>query len=182
MPIAKSQIIPMIEDAFAKETTPGRDLSGTSLAFSPQRDMLVLRTKASPAKKCTPKQLWQRSMYRDADCFWRCITPAQRAKWTEFYNDHENEWKGMAGAPKKAATAKPKLKTKDLSQRSLFFKRALRFNLEPFLSKYLCAAWHVTSITKENGTWKIEAKIISTAEQEPTDYLDEQQRLIRVRW
>lgn len=182
MPVTKSQIIPMIEDSFKKGTRAGQDISGTDIAFSQYTYASIYKTKSIPSKTCTPKQLWQRSLYRDADCLLRCMTPAQRSKWKQFYDDHPELWKAQSKKASPASSEARKLLSKDLSQRSLFFKMALKFNLEPFLSEYLKAKWHITSITKNDDGWTVEAKIIpkDITPEQATDYLDN--RLIKIRW
>jgi len=179
---AKSYLMTLAEDSLALETRPGVDLSGIDLNASPQNQMLVLRTKPTPSKTLTEKQQWQRSLYCDADAFYRSMNMAQMSLWKQFYQDMLEQGKIPQARGKPRKDARSYLKTTTMNQRQYFFYRALKFNLEPFLSQYFKAKWHVASAIVTEQTIDVEARIVSTAELEPTNYLDEQGRLIRIRW
>jgi len=179
---AKSYIMTLAEDSLALETRPGVDISGTDLNVSPQNQMLVLRTKPEPSKTLTEKQQWQRSLYCDADAFYRNMNMAQMNAWKQFYQDMLSQGKIPQARGKPRKDAREYLKTTTMSQRQYFFYKALKFDLEPFLSEYFKSRWHVTSAMVTEQSIDVEARIVSTAELEPVDYLDEQGRLIRIRW
>jgi len=179
---AKSYLMTLAEDSLALETRPGVAISGTDLNVSPQNQMLVLRTKPAPSKTLTEKQQWQRSLYCDADAFYRNMNMAQMNAWKQFYQEMLSQGKIPQARGKPRKDARSYLKSTIMSQRQYFFYRALKFNLEPFLSQYFKAKWHVASMMVTEQTITVEAKILSTASLEPIDYLDEQGRLIRIRW
>jgi len=172
----------LAEDSLALETRPGVDLSGIDLNASPQNQMLVLRTKPAPSKTLTEKQQWQRSLYCDADAFYRSMNLSQMSLWSKFYQEMQKEGKIPQARGKPRKDARKYIKTTTMNQRQYFFYKALRFNLEPFLSKYFKARWHVASMMVTEQTIDLTARIVSTATLEPIDYLDEQGRLIRIRW
>ena len=179
---AKSYLMTLAEDSLALETRPGVDLSGIDLNASPQNQMLVLRTKPTPSKTLTEKQQWQRSLYCDTDAFYRSMNMAQMNAWKQFYQDMLEQGKIPQARGKPRKDARSYIKTTTMNQRQYFFYKALQFNLEPFLSQYFKARWHVADLKITEQTIDLEARIVSTETLEPVDYLDEQGRLLRIRW
>jgi len=177
----KSLIEPEIYGKLAKQTQPGISLTGTSLTISPQSGLTVLKTATPPTDRSTPAQTWQRELYKDADCFWRSMSQAQRRRWTEFYSDHPELWANQKSAKTSAARTTVQAESKNLSERALFMRMALNFNLLEFLEDYLKAKWALTSYSKEGGRIKVTARVVLSASDLTVDYMDMYARTNRIR-
>jgi len=178
---ARSLIEPELYGKFAKQTQPGISLSGTSLMMSPQSRLTVLKTATPPTNRSTPAQQWQRELYKDGDCFWRSMSQAQRREWTKFYGDHPKLWVNQKSGRTSAARTTVQRESKNLSERALFMRMALIFNLSEFLQDYLKAKWALTSYSKEGGRIKFTARVVSSADNQMVDYMDMYARIDRIR-
>ena len=178
---AKSIIEPEIYGKFAKQVQPGISLSGTSLMMSPQSGTTVLKSATPPTDRSTPAQQWQRELYKDADCFWRLMSQAQRRRWTEFYGGHPELWVGQKSAKASAARTTVQKESKNLSKRALFMRMALNINLSDFLQDYLKAKWALTSYEKKGGRIRFTARVVSSASDLTIDYMDMYARTNRIR-
>lgn len=178
---AKSLLTPTTYGKLGTVEDPGQDLGGISLQITPQNNDTVLRTSTNPTNPRTEAQQWQRGLYADADCFWRCLSQAQRLAWRRYYRDHPNEWINQKSTKRAAALTTVKKERKDLSERGLFMRRALQFDLRQFLEKYLSARWVLTSWSREGGTIRFTAQVVSLQDPLGVDYINNYARLIRIR-
>lgn len=178
---AKSIIETELYGKLAKQVQPGISLTGTSLMMSPQSGLTVLKTATPPTDRSTPAQTWRRELYKDADCFWRSMSQAQRREWTKFYSDHPELWVNQKSANTSAARTTVQKESKNLSERALFMRMALNFDLTEFLQDYLKAKWALTSYEKEGGRIKFTARVVSSADTLTTDHMDMYARTNRIR-
>jgi len=109
------------------------------------------------------------------------MSQPQRRRWTEFYSDHPELWANQKSAKTSAARTTVQAESKNLSERALFMRMALNFNLLEFLEDYLKAKWALTSYSKEGGRIKVTARVVLSASDLTVDYMDMYARTNRIR-
>jgi len=139
VPVVKSHILNEEAGTLNVQVKSGADLGGSTATFSKTKAGMVYKSRSRPTDAKSAKQLWQRQLYKDADCLWKSMTAGQRALWYSFNMRHPAWQAGSASEEGKPTLWTKQHVSKRLSARQNFMKRALLFNIEPFLSEYLNA-------------------------------------------
>ncbi|MBT0160792.1 hypothetical protein G4O51_12500 [Candidatus Bathyarchaeota archaeon A05DMB-2] len=164
--VKRNVIIAEMQDGFSLMTTPQAPRDGTSMMAKQYAGTTVLCTKPSTNDKNTPAQQWQRKFYCDADYLLNNMSPAQKAKWLEYYNQALQSGLTISTAKNSRNTRLNLYATKDISDRAYWFKLALKRKLSEFFTERWSSKWTIESIDFTAEGYRVVARIKSLKEDE----------------
>jgi len=180
---AKSKILAEAQGGFDPQIQPGADIGGMSATLSKTQAGIVMRARSKPTDRKSIAQLWQRDLYRDADCLWKNMTPGHRLLWSQFARDYPEQQNQAPSNEGKPTLWVQQHEVKPLSERQNFMRKALKFNLEPFFSEYCQSTISIFDLTWQEDRVTAIMKLTKISEEEmPSAYLDEPDVFRMRRW
>lgn len=179
----KSKILTEVNGVFGIKIQSQVDMGTMSATLSKTQAGTVWKARSVPTDAQAVAQLWQRDLYRDADCLWKNMTPGHRLLWSQFARDYPEQQNQAPSAEGKPTLWVQQHEVKPLSERQNFMRKALKFNLEPFFSEYCQTVMQLYDVEWQDNRVTAVMKLVKLSEAGmPSAYLDEPDVFRMRRW